>query len=665
VKYVTLLILKGVGKVKTVLQVLTIGLMALGGMVNAASIGVNLGSNETSLAAGDSAGVVAQTNWNNAANASGSLSNIKNDAGTTTTLDVSWTAPGTWRVVANGTATSDAKLMYGYIDAQWSDQPAIVTLSQIPYAMYDVYVYLGSNNEGHTGRVIEGTTTYWFTNGANNPGGDGFQTADYVRATTTVDVLPYATANYAVFAGRTSSSVTVTVRKGSENEGIFAVHVVAVSPAMAYNPGPANVATSVSLTADLSWATGLGAVWHDVYFGTSQAAVTAASRLAGDINGSGSVGIGDITVLAQQWLGAPTEPYADLDGDDDVSMTDFAVVSAEWLDSADSVYKGSQSGTTYEPGTLAESTTYYWRIDEVVAGVTTTGAVWSFTTGTLQASNPSPANGATSIYVNANLSWSAGAGATSRNVYFGTSSPGAFQGNRTTTSFDLGTMALATTYYWRIDEIASGVTTTGQVWSFITDTEAVINIMPLGDSITAGWYRYHLWVLLTNGGYGNVNFVGSLTSSDSMTYDQNHEGHWGWADNQIADNIYGWLQLNPPDIILLHIGTNALDTNPADVQNILNIIDQYETNYSTHITVLLARIINRNPYSSTTTTFNNNVVSMAQARINNGDDIIIVNMETGAGINYSTDMWDDVHPNDVGYQKMAALWYSTLQGVLP
>jgi lysophospholipase L1-like esterase len=654
-------------------KLLLVSLLVLGfaGIANAVmhSVGVNLGSNRQSLNTSDVAGVVAQDNWNNAGGSSGSLSNMKNDDGVVTTADVSWTVNGggTWEVTANGTATSDAKLMYGYIDPASDSRTSSVSLSQIPYSKYSVYVYFGGDNTGARGSITNGTTTYKFTNGANNPGGDGFQTADYARTTDTGSTYP--TANYAVFEGLTSSSVTaslIPVDSGGDSwNGIFAVQIVEVNSAMASNPGPANGSTSVSLTADLSWATGLGAVWHDVYFGTSQAAVTAASRLAGDINGSGSVGIEDITVLAQQWLGTPAEPYADLNDDDDVNLADFAVVSAYWLDSADAVYKGSQSGTTYEPGTLAESTTYYWRIDEVVAGVTTTGAVWSFTTGTLRASNPSPANGATSIYVNANLSWSAGVGATSRNVYFGTSSPGAFQGNRTTTSFDPGTMVLSTTYYWRIDEIASGVTTTGAVWSFTTDTEAVVNIMPLGDSITAGWYRYHLWVLLTNGGYGNVNFVGSLTSSDSMTYDQDHEGHWGWADNQIADNIYVWLQLNPPDIILLHIGTNALDTSPADVQNILNIIDQYENNYSTHITVLLARIINRNPYSSTTTTFNNNVVAMANARISGGDDIIIVNMETGAGINYSTDMWDDVHPNDVGYQKMAALWYSTLQGILP
>jgi len=40
----------------------------------------------------------------------------------------------------------------------------------------------------------------------------------------------------------------------------------------------------------------------------------------------------------------------------------------------------NQTGTTYNPGTLANNTTYFWRIDEQNAGGTTTGTVWSFTT---------------------------------------------------------------------------------------------------------------------------------------------------------------------------------------------------------------------------------------------------------------------------------------------
>jgi hypothetical protein len=43
-------------------------------------------------------------------------------------------------------------------------------------------------------------------------------------------------------------------------------------------------------------------------------------------------------------------------------------------------FMGNQAGTTYDPGALAGSTTYYWRIDEKNAYGTTTGVVWSFTT---------------------------------------------------------------------------------------------------------------------------------------------------------------------------------------------------------------------------------------------------------------------------------------------
>ncbi len=85
-----------------------------------------------------------------------------------------------------------------------------------------------------------------------------------------------------------------------------------------------------------------------------------------------------------------------------------------------------------------------------------------------QATSPSPANDASGVSENAVLSWTAGSGATSHDVYFGTSSPGTFQGNQTTTTFTPGTMNNNTTYYWRIDELGFGGKTTGTVWNFTT-----------------------------------------------------------------------------------------------------------------------------------------------------------------------------------------------------
>jgi len=86
----------------------------------------------------------------------------------------------------------------------------------------------------------------------------------------------------------------------------------------------------------------------------------------------------------------------------------------------------------------------------------------------LRASNPNPMDGSFSVSTNADLSWMAGSEATSHDVYFGTTSPGMFMGNQTATTFDPGTMAYYTTYYWRIDEINQGGKTTGAVWSFTT-----------------------------------------------------------------------------------------------------------------------------------------------------------------------------------------------------
>jgi hypothetical protein len=212
----------------------------------------------------------------------------------------------------------------------------------------------------------------------------------------------------------------------------------------------------------------------------------------------------------------------------------------------------------------------------------------------------------------------------------------------------------------------------------------VTRIMPLGDSITVGhssgveddaWkisYRKDLWDALVANDY-NVDFVGSQINGENYSnFDPDHEGHSGYRDDEVAFYVYNWLQLHPADVVLLHIGTNALDSSSTDVENILKNIDKYETDFSTHVTVVLARIINRIPYSSTSTQFNDNVEAMALNRIAAGDDIVIVDMEDGAGLIYDYydadppgDMYNELHPYATGYTKMAAVWYAALtNGIL-
>ena len=85
-----------------------------------------------------------------------------------------------------------------------------------------------------------------------------------------------------------------------------------------------------------------------------------------------------------------------------------------------------------------------------------------------QASNPNPPDGSSIGNLDADLSWAAGSDAISYDVFFGMSSPPAFQSNQTDTTFDPGTMAIATKYYWRIDALNDWGRTTGWIWSFTT-----------------------------------------------------------------------------------------------------------------------------------------------------------------------------------------------------
>jgi len=85
-----------------------------------------------------------------------------------------------------------------------------------------------------------------------------------------------------------------------------------------------------------------------------------------------------------------------------------------------------------------------------------------------KATGPIPANQATWVRWDADLSWSAAEGAVSYEVYFGTVNPPVFQGSQNETTYHPGTMSALTPYYWRIDTVNGFGTTQGDVWSFTT-----------------------------------------------------------------------------------------------------------------------------------------------------------------------------------------------------
>jgi len=269
----------------------------------------------------------------------------------------------------------------------------------------------------------------------------------------------------------------------------------------ANSPSPANGAINVAVTATLSWTAGGGAASHNVYFGTTSPGTFQGNQTETTFD-PGTLSYGttyywridevneaNVVKTGAVWNFTTTSGLAitpsPTNGATNVSLNPTLSWTAGQGAASHDVYfgtispgtfQGNQGGTTFNPETLTANTTYYWRIDEVIDSNTViTGTVWSFATAQLKATNPSPANGATNRSLNTTLSWTAGAGAVSHDVYFGKTSPGAFQGNQPGTSFNPGILDANTIYYWRIDEKdASNNTTTGDVWSFTTGNPPTI-----------------------------------------------------------------------------------------------------------------------------------------------------------------------------------------------
>jgi hypothetical protein len=147
-------------------------------------------------------------------------------------------------------------------------------------------------------------------------------------------------------------------------------------------------------------------------------------------------------------------------------------------------FRGNQTLTFYVagfpgyayPDGLVPGTTYYWRIDEVNEAEPNSpwkGKVWSFSIPSKSAYSPIPADGAEFVPENATLTWTPGFGAKLHTVYFGedfdTVNDAVGGAPIGVASYSPGSLKLAKTYYWRVDEFDGAGTYKGNVWSFTTE----------------------------------------------------------------------------------------------------------------------------------------------------------------------------------------------------
>ncbi len=175
---------------------------------------------------------------------------------------------------------------------------------------------------------------------------------------------------------------------------------------------------------------------------------------------------------------------------------------------AESVFRANQGetfivvgfpGFAY-PNGLVPGTTYYWRIDEVNDTEPNSpwkGPVWSFSIPPKTAYFPDPADGAEAVDVDGQLSWTPGFGSKLHTVYFGdnfddvnNATGGQAQG---TTTYTPGTLKMARTYYWCVDEFDIVETHKGDVWSFTTEG-AVAALDPANGAVDVTQTPVLTWV---------------------------------------------------------------------------------------------------------------------------------------------------------------------------
>ncbi|TGE25107.1 hypothetical protein E5K00_07880 [Hymenobacter aquaticus] len=199
--------------------------------------------------------------------------------------------------------------------------------------------------------------------------------------------------------------------------------------------------------------------------------------------------------------------------------------------------------------------------------------------------------------------------------------------------------------------------------------------MPFGASATQGdathaSYRRPLWQKLAAGGY-SVDFVGSqrLNSGGpppSSDFDLDHEGHWGLRTDELLVSTRQWADAARPDVVLLHAGSNDAfqNQNVTGTRDELGqIIDQLRLAQPT-VQIILAQLLPTalSPGNTNINALNALLPDLAQQKSTPQSRVVIVDQNTG--FDPATDMYDGVHLNATGEDKMSTRWYAALQGLL-
>ncbi|KAM0436817.1 hypothetical protein ACHAPT_002529 [Fusarium lateritium] len=196
-----------------------------------------------------------------------------------------------------------------------------------------------------------------------------------------------------------------------------------------------------------------------------------------------------------------------------------------------------------------------------------------------------------------------------------------------------------------------------------------LRVLPIGDSITWGaqssdenGYRKKLYEKLVARG-NSVDFVGGMNTGNMA--DQDHEGHRRFVIDEILRDSGVGIHAGA-NIVLLHAGTNDMKNNviPSNAPERLEKLIDTIYKWSPDAVILLCTIIPASPdrYPEMVPripSFNEAIAGVVVAKYRlSGKKMIVVAMNNAVTL---ADLADGLHPNDVGYGKMADKFYAAIE----
>ncbi|EUC40503.1 carbohydrate esterase family 3 protein [Bipolaris oryzae ATCC 44560] len=199
--------------------------------------------------------------------------------------------------------------------------------------------------------------------------------------------------------------------------------------------------------------------------------------------------------------------------------------------------------------------------------------------------------------------------------------------------------------------------------------QKTVRIMPFGASIVSRCWRANLQTSLRAAGITNFEFVGSQTAPtcSGTNIDPDHEGHPGsqattWAAN--AD-LVAKLKQNPPDVVIMLIGTNDVLIGQKPIVQILAaydvLIGQMRASNS-KMQIILSNLLPLDPARFKATPvqgikdLNAEIAKYVATQNTAASPVRFVDNYSGFDAVKDTD--DGEHPNlTTGVQKMAAKFF--------